>query len=140
MHRLRTTLFFFSVLAVLTASCTTIAVATGKPIPENQSAEIQQKIHEFFPDVEVASIMIAIATCESTGLIHWGTDGKLLPNSYGNSSAAGVFQILLYTHRKKIKEMGLDMSNIDHYMTFVRHLYDMEKYNPWRASKHCWGS
>ena len=104
-----------------------------------QSRFIKEKIEEYFP--ENYPTMIAIASCESTNLIHWQADGDLLPNSTGASSAAGVFQVLLQLHGPDIRRMGLDVeNNIDDYMTFVRWLYDRppSRLSDWKASRDCW--
>jgi len=86
-----------------------------------QRSFIEGKIREFFPEPGLAVAMITIANCESTGLIHWESDGTLRPNEAG-SSARGTFQVLLRYHADQIEKMGLDMQNIDDYMTFVRRL------------------
>jgi len=47
---------------------------------DNQEAQadfIKGKIREYFPE-DVAEAMIAVANCESTGLIHWRSDGTLI--------------------------------------------------------------
>ncbi len=105
---------------------------------EKQRIFIRQKIREYFPDT--FDTMLAIAHCESTGLIHWYPDGTLRPNEAGKSSAAGVFQVLLKRHGPDINRMGLDMHNIDDYMTFVRWLHDRTRdpFSDWNASRRCW--
>lgn len=104
-----------------------------------QTAYVKQKIRQYFP--RRAAVMLAIANCESTGYVHWLPDGTLRPNSAGGSSAAGVFQVTLYLHRKDIKRMGLNMNNIDDYMRFVKYLADRNggRLSDWNASRHCWG-
>lgn len=105
--------------------------------PEAQAAFIRAKIREYFP--RDYHTMIAIANCESTGLIHWKPDGSLLPHHQGASSSAGVFQVLLYGHRHAIAKHGLDMNNIDDYLTFVKMLRDgRPDYGDWNASRKCW--
>lgn len=105
--------------------------------PEAQAAFIKEKIKEHFP--RDYPVMIAIANCESTGLIHWRADGSLLPNSEGASSAAGVFQVTLDGHSKSIARHGLDMKEVDEYMTFVKLLVrGRPNYADWNASKDCW--
>lgn len=103
-----------------------------------QKVFVQEKITEFFPTTY--RTMLAIASCESTGLIHWLPDGTLRPHDAGASSAAGVFQVLLGLHRDEIQSLGLDMSNPDDYFTFVRHLHDRNSnpFSDWNASRHCW--
>lgn len=102
-----------------------------------QAAFIKEKIKQYFP--RDYPVMIAIANCESTGLIHWMPDGSLRPNAEGASSAAGVFQVLLQEHRKSIARHDLDMENIDDYLTFVKLLVDgRPNYGDWNASRHCW--
>ena len=106
--------------------------------PQAQRIFIEKKIQDFFPEPGLAQSMITIANCESTGLIHWIPDGTLRPNGSG-SSARGTFQVLLRYHAQQIQDMGLDMQNIDDYMTFVRQLYDERGFRPWDPSRHCWG-
>ena len=107
---------------------------------EAQRVLVQQKIQEYFPEDGLSQTMITIANCESTGLIHWQEDGTLLPHSTGASSSAGVFQVLLKYHADQIQAMGLDMQDIDDYMTFVRQLYNEARLHPWDASASCWGT
>ncbi len=121
-----------------TASIDTQALYTN---PEAQAAFITKKIKEHFP--RTYPTMIAIASCESHRdglLVHWEPDGSLRPNEAKKSSAAGVFQVTLYGHRDAIASLGLDMNNIDDYLTFVKYLVDGRngKLTDWNASRHCW--
>lgn len=120
----------------------TLALALANPTiaGESLTAEAQRKhistlIAEYFPD-DYAT-MKAIANCESTGLLHRLPDGSLLPNKEG-SSARGVFQVLMGVHAEEMQRMGLDPTNDDNYMTYVRHLYDSQGLSPWKESSDCW--
>lgn len=105
--------------------------------PTAQAAFIKEKIKEHFP--QDYPVMIAIASCESTGLVHWTADGSLLPQSEGKSSAAGVFQVTLKGHAKSIAKHGLNMEDIDEYMKFVKVLRDGQpNYADWNSSRDCW--
>jgi hypothetical protein len=105
--------------------------------PTAQAAFIKEKIKEHFP--RDYPVMIAIASCESTGLIHWTEEGSLLPQSEGKSSAAGVFQVLLNGHEDAIAKHRLDMHDVDDYLTFVKILVDgRPNYADWNASRDCW--
>lgn len=106
---------------------------------ERQARFIRSKIKEHFPDRY--RDVLAIAECESAGLIHWGHDGSLLQNEKGESSAAGVLQVLLKLHRPDYEELNLNMEDIDDYLTFVRQLIERRGgYGDWAASEYCWGS
>ena len=107
--------------------------------PTAQRKFMETKIHAYFPG-QLGHTMIAIANCESTGLVHWLPDGRLRPHSTGKSSAAGTFQVLLTYHRKQIRSMGLDMRNVDDYMKFVLYLHKQQGLHPWDASRKCWQS
>tara|TARA_B100000745_G_C20144809_1_gene392554 strand:+ start:397 stop:813 length:417 start_codon:yes stop_codon:yes gene_type:complete len=108
-----------------------------------QSAFLEDKIREYFPDETVAEVMIAIAACEASGnprglLIHWQADGSLLPNNQGGQ-ARGMFQVMSRLHAPDMQQRGLDINNIDDYMTFVRYLHDRNSgYNDWYPSRGCW--
>lgn len=123
-------------LLVFSASADEPNVETSDKNPTAQAELVQEKIKEHFPQKH--PVMLAIANCESTGYIHW-ENGELRPNSEGKSSAAGVFQVLLNLHAEEIRRLGLDMNNIDDYMTFVKYLQKSQGYGAWKASKHCWG-
>lgn len=100
---------------------------------EEQAEFIIKKIREYFPNPREARIMLTIAKCESTGLIHWLPDGSLRPNSAGESSAAGVFQVLLKKHREMYEKIGLDMHDIDDYMKFVVYLKKTQGFSAWQC-------
>lgn len=92
-----------------------------------------QKINLVFAD---APYMIYVANCESSGLVH-RENGQLIKNKAG-SSAEGVFQVLMRLHAPQMRKMGLNPNRTDHYLTYVRHLYDEYGLSPWAASAHCW--
>jgi len=108
---------------------------------DNQEAQadfIKGKIREYFPE-DVAEAMIAVANCESTGLIHWRSDGTLIRNKPKKgkkaTSAKGVLQILFSLHRPDYTRLGLNMKDIDDYMRYGRHLYETQ--GPENAWKEC---
>lgn len=105
-----------------------------------QAELVLRKIEEYFPKDHAT--MKAIAYCEtrSRPFVHWEANGQLRPNAGGASSAGGAFQVLLKLHRKEIQALGLNMQNIDDYMTFVKHLHSQGRFQPWNASRHCWKS
>ena len=105
--------------------------------PAAQAAFIKMKLREYFP--KHYRTMLAIASCESTGLQHWNPDGSLVKNP--GSSAEGFMQVLLKLHRPEIKAMGLDMQDLDDYLKFVYWLYARppSRFSDWTPSKHCWG-
>lgn len=126
-----------STLAILTLAVTLFGVGPSKA-GESLAAEgeeVAQLIAEYFP--EEYPTMIAIASCESTGLVHRLDDGKLIPNA-GGGTARGVFQVLMRIHGPEMKRLGLDPNNDDDYMEYVRYLYDEFGLTPWDASKECW--
>ena len=110
--------------------------------PASQTAFMERKIHEYFPNEHVARVMIAIASCESTGhasaeIIHWEPNGHLLKNASGGQ-ARGAFQVMSQVHAKEMQSNGLTMGDIDDYMTFVKMLYDQNGFAPWAESQRCW--
>ncbi len=125
-------------LVVLLAqlASTTPAIADESLSQGTQATYVAGLIREHFPDNY--QTMLAIARCESTGLIHRDTDGTLLRNQSG-SSAQGVFQVLMSVHRSEMTRLGLDPDNDEDYMTYVRYLYDHQGLSPWAESRHCWG-
>ncbi len=90
--------------------------------PQRQRVLMEHLIRETFPDRY--RTMLAIANCESTGLIHWLPDGTLRPHATGASSAAGVLQVLRITHGPEMRAKGLDIENPLHYMKWVRFMVD----------------
>lgn len=126
-----------STLAILTLAVTLFGAdpskAGGSLAAEGE--EVAQLIAEYFPNEYPT--MVAIASCESTGLVHKLENGKLIPNADGGT-ARGVFQVLMRVHGPEMKRLGLDPNNDDDYMTYVRHLYDESGLAPWKASKKCW--
>jgi hypothetical protein len=82
-----------------------------------------------------APIMVYVAFCESS-LVH-KKNGKLLKRVGGSDS--GLFQINRI-HEGDIKKMGLDLSKIEDYFAFTRHLYDKKGTGHWYMSEEkCWG-
>ena len=71
-------------------------------------------------------------------LMHIGPDGELVANH--RSSAAGVFQVLLYTHQSDYEELGLDprgvLDNIEFARKLVerRHLRGLNPYGDWQCT------
>ncbi len=52
-----------------------------------------------------------------------------------------IHKLLIKYHKKAIREMGLDMSNLDDYFTFVERLKrENPNYGAWKESKGCWES
>ena len=90
--------------------------------PQRQRILMDHLIRETFPDRY--RTMLAIANCESTGLIHWLPDGTLRPHDRGESSSAGVFQVLRITHGPEMRARSLDIENPLHYMKWVRFMVD----------------
>ena len=121
------------------AICALALVYTGPTIAGESLAadgkEVEQMIAQFFP--EEHKTMVAIASCESTGLVHREADGTLIQNKEGGS-ARGVFQVLMRIHEPEMKRQGLDPNNDDDYMTYVRYLKDNFGLTPWAESKNCW--
>lgn len=112
--------------------------------PDLQRAVVEGYVRRHFKDD--ADIMLAVAECESTGLIHIEQkSGKLRPNR-GGSGAAGVFQLMLPIHAKLAAAKGYDVrNNLEHYILYVHHLYLTDKDRPggtglrdWHASRWCW--
>ena len=132
-------LTFVTVLALLfTGGIPSAHAKQEPPIPyAMQDWFLRQKIQEHLND----KLMEIIAACESTGspkrIKHWNEDGSLVANP--DSSARGALQTLVYLHRKRIAELGLDMNNIDDYMRFVKDLKKRQGYGAWNPSRHCWG-
>jgi hypothetical protein len=93
-----------------------------------------RRIRRLFPD---APYMVYVANCESTGLVHRSTDGRLRPNLEGGS-ARGVFQVLMRVHRAEFERRGLNPNRDDDYFQYVRFLYDTYGLKPWAASRSCW--
>lgn len=100
--------------------------------PAAQALLIQEKIKKYFPEPGLAEAFTKLANCESTGLLHWMPDGSLRPQAKKLSSARGVLQILAGLHGPEMKEMGLDIKNLDDYMQFARYLYDTQGPGAWK--------
>jgi len=99
----------------------------------SEGRQIAEKIRQEFPD---APIMVHVANCESTGLIH-KENGQLI-RSRIDGLGEGVFQVQMPVHRKRMSKMGLNPNNLDHYFTFVRQLYNESGLKPWKSSRPCW--
>lgn len=95
-------------------------------------SDLAQQIRAVFAD---APLMVRVAKCES-GLVH-RQNGELIRNRKG-SSARGVFQVLMRVHQPQMYKMGLNPERTDHYLAYVRYLYDQYGLKPWQASEHCW--
>ena len=118
--------------------------------PYVQTNQITAEIERIFQPLEseipgVVEAMINIADCESYGgddgkLMHIGPDGKLVANP--KSSAAGVFQVLLYTHQSDYEELGLNpigvLDNIEFARELVirRHQRGLDPYGDWECAPH----
>lgn len=118
--------------------------------PLVQTEQIKEEIKKVFAPLEpeipgVVEAMTNIADCESYGgndgmLMHIGPDGELIDNAH--SSAAGVFQVLLYTHRPDYEELGLDprsvLDNIQFARVLVerRHNRGLNPYGDWECSPY----
>jgi len=116
--------------------------------PYQQTKQIKEEIERVFSPLEsqipgVVEAMITIADCESYGgddgmLMHLDPDGELVKNPY--SSAAGVFQVLLYTHKADYKALDLDprgvLDNIEFARKLVerRHLRGLDPYGDWECA------
>jgi len=116
--------------------------------PDAQTEQIKEEITKVFAPLEpaipgVVEAMIRIADCESYGgqdgmLMHIGPDGELVENS--RSSAAGVFQVLLYTHRDDYEALGLDPRGVLDNIKFARklverrHVRGLSPYGDWECS------
>ncbi len=135
---------FATALIVISTLLATPSAATNVPRFANdteQSDFIRQAIIKRFPDDY--DIMLAIAYCEtrSRPFIHWLEDGSLRPHDAGASTASGIYQVLVGYHKEAIDEMGLDMSNLDDYLTFVERLKnESPNYGAWDESRSCWES
>jgi hypothetical protein len=135
---------FVATLIVTSLWLATPSAATNVPrfaSEDEQRSYIKEQIVKHFPhDYDV---MLAIAYCESRKrpFIHWEADGSLRPHDTGASSAAGTFQVLLKLHSQAIRDMGLDMNNLDDYLTFVDRLRkESPGYGAWNESRTCWES
>lgn len=111
--------------------------------PAQQRAVIEELIRSHFPPQSVQQIL-AVAECESTGLLHVRNDGELVPNQLG-SSARGTLQILMSVHERAARQRGLDIRhNVHDYLRYARILYDENRrrrgdgLRPWYPSRACW--
>lgn len=99
--------------------------------PDQQRAVVEWYVRHLFGDD--ADIMLVVAECESTGLVHLTPDGRLLPNRRG-SGAIGVFQ-LMPVHFTASKSALRDLGK---YMEVVHKLHQDKGLQPWDSSKKCW--
>ncbi len=97
-----------------------------------EHSDLIHKIRAVFADVP---LMMHVAKCES-GLVH-RENGELIQARDGSSSR-GVFQVLMRIHGPQMQKMGLNPERTDHYLTYVRYLYDKQGLKPWQGSRHCW--
>jgi len=116
--------------------------------PLAQTEQIKEEIVTVFSPLEpaipgVVEAMIQIADCESYGgqdgmLMHIDPDGELVENP--RSSATGVFQVLLYTHRDDYESLGLDPRSVLDNIKFARKLVErrymrgLNPYEDWECS------
>jgi len=102
--------------------------------PEIQTEQIETMIAIVFDPLEakvpgIVNKMIDIADCESYGgndgmIMHINPEGEIVANSSPRSSATGVLQVLLITHRPTYTEMGLDPIQVGDNLMFGRHLVE----------------
>jgi len=84
---------------------------------------IEQKIRDTFPeDPETA---LKIAKCES----------NFIPTAKSPTNDHGLMQINLTVHSGRVKEMGIDVYDVDDNLRFARLLYDESKWKPWVCRK-----
>lgn len=141
------------ILIIALALCmTTLPVAANisnedlSSEPEVQAEQIEAIITDVFADMgpTVVKTMVDIARCESE-LLHVEHDGSLVQNS--NSSASGVFQILLYTHGQEIERLNLDLdlTDLTEHVQYARFLVEDSiraghpPFIDWQPSVRCWG-
>ncbi len=133
---------FATALIVISQVLATPSAATNIPSFANDAEQrdyIRQAIIERFPDDY--DVMLAIAYCEtrSRPFIHWLDDGSLRPHDAGLSTAGGAYQVLIGYHKKAIRQMGLNMKDLDDYFTFVERLKnESPNYGAWNESRSCW--
>lgn len=63
---------------------------------------------------------------------------RMVPNSGGNSSAYGIFQILK-VHDSRAKKMGVSRFTPEGNIKLAISIYLEQGTSPWNASRHCWG-
>jgi hypothetical protein len=117
-------------IPTLTYSQLALSNARLSDDPYLQTKQIKAEIERIFGPLEVeipgaVEAMINIADCESYGgrdgmLMHIDPDGVLVANP--KSSAAGVFQVLLYTHQSDYAAMGLNPIAVLDNIYFAREL------------------
>lgn len=104
-----------------------------------QRALIETLIKTHFP-AHAAPRMIAIADCESTGVLHVTSRGELVSNP--SRAFVGVLQVAHHVHRREIARLRLEenrdvLGDISEYIRFTRHLYDQARhtsrsgFSPW---------
>jgi hypothetical protein len=94
-------------------------------VVEKKEKSIEEKVREAFAD---APTMIAVARCES--------NFKNIKGRWSNDY--GPFQIN-YVHLPRLRQLGLDRTNVDDNIAFARILFQEQGTRPWYMSKGCWG-
>lgn len=93
--------------------------------PHEQRAVIVRLITEIFPSSAVKP-MLAIAECESTGMLHVREDG-LVKNRRG-TGATGVLQVEMRVHHTQIARLRAQGTNVlgdvHHYIQFSHGLFE----------------
>jgi len=97
---------------------------------ESDEHRITRKIEAMFPD---EPRMVKVASCESTG--GYGFD---IHARNPNSSASGLFQILMSKHGDRMRDLGLNVWDEDDNISFARVLFDERGLKPWLESVNCW--
>lgn len=122
------------VICVLLGIAIAMAVATTTHASSN--AGVEQAVRTYFADLPV---MVKIARCESS-FEHFDPKGPngLNTNPASNSSASGVFQILLKTHGPEAARLGFDLKTIEGQLKYARHLYNKGGTRDWNSSRRCW--
>ena len=139
-----TSLFAILIAASLVAksiagSAWAMPIHTLPDDPTEQRDVIEQLIREEFPE-EFSGRMIAIANCESTGVLHTKSNRVVL-NRLG-TGAYGVFQIEMVVHRQELQKRNRTsqqdvFGNVRDYIKFARELFDRDRragrsgFNPW---------
>lgn len=116
---------------------TAILLAFANTAHAESNVGVEQAVRTYFADLPV---MVKIAKCES-GFEHFDPDepNGLNTNPAPNSSASGVFQILLKTHGPAAAALGFDITTIQGQLDYARYLYNQNGTRDWKATQHCWG-
>lgn len=96
--------------------------------PTEQKEQLEVMIEVVFKPLEqkvpgIVSKMKNIADCESN-IQHLLPDGSLKVNPDPDSSASGVFQVLLITHRPDYQRIDLDPRNAADNVKFARYMVE----------------